>query len=238
MAKAAAAKRATKKSGKSAESAPPQSEAPDLSPGQQPGKLRTGRSNVSPETKLDFYNQARIALAAYEKIHDEAKTAQAEYRAVLKKAKAAGVNQDAIKEVLKLRKQEVEDIAIDFADLNEMLVLAGIAVPVKQVSPDITQYSIQMGLFDGKSVAAHVEDKEWDKSAPSAEKPSNKVNETEIASARAKGVIAANRGFSAEKNPWLLNGADPGHPLAMAWEDARQKRTAERAAKELSGATH
>lgn len=230
-----AAKKAAKKG------AEPAQTSLDASPGEQPN-LKPGRNSVSPKVKLGFFNEYRIKRAAAEKIQNDYRTADGEAKSVLKRAKAAGVSSFAITEVLKLKKQEIEQVGTDMEDVNEMLVLAGMSVPVRQVAEEVTRYSLQLGLFpDGTTVAGRVDDEAFEAADPKRQAAPEaggnaKVSSTDIAKARAEGTVAATRGLQSDRNPWLEE--DEGHPLRMAWEAARGKQTQEIAARAFGGAKH
>jgi uncharacterized protein (UPF0335 family) len=223
--KKAAKKRATKK-----DDQPPQQPNLSAAPDEQPQKLKVGKNSVPPETKKKFYDQARLKQAAVTAKAEELSSLRGELQNVYKNAKAAGVNTTAIKEVLKMKKEEPEQLQVDLEAINEMMVLAGLAVPVKPVNDEITSYSIQIGLFDNKNVARHIEDKAWQDSAPKAAPEPTQV---EIARAKATGTVAADKGIPSDKNPYLKSTGDPGHPLTLAWEGARADRMKDRVGKEL-----
>lgn len=84
---------------------------------------------------------------AMEKAKELHQSAQGEYRAAIKAAKSDGIEQDALLEFLRIRKEEPEDVTRRFAALNKMILWAGLPI------------GTQLGLeIDGRSIATRLED--------------------------------------------------------------------------------
>jgi uncharacterized protein (UPF0335 family) len=84
--------------------------------------------NVTDETIEEFGNKALTAKLEAEKKRDEAKTLDSEYRGVLKDAKKAGVDPDAIIWWLKARKRETEDLEREILWQNRMAKVMGLPI--------------------------------------------------------------------------------------------------------------
>lgn len=82
-------------------------------------------SNCTDETKRQFYREALIAKIGVESAQAAAKAKNGEYRAVLKAAKKAGVDPDAIVRTLALRMRDEEDLILQVREELKMLDLSG-----------------------------------------------------------------------------------------------------------------
>jgi hypothetical protein len=101
---------------------------------EQPTRPGIG-DNVTDETRLQYLEQARIALAAVDEAKLVLKSATGIFTQVIKDARAAGATQ--ISWTLKQLRRAPEEIAAEIAERNKMLVLAKIPV------------GVQLGLFAG-----------------------------------------------------------------------------------------
>lgn len=103
-------------------------------------------SNVTDETIKEFCDRALAAKIELEKAEEEAKSKRGIYRQVLKDAKKAGVDQDAIAWWLAARKREPDDIDRETRNRNRIARLMGLPI------------GTQLGLWDdGESVATKAE---------------------------------------------------------------------------------
>ncbi len=84
--------------------------------------------NVTDETIEEFGNKALTAKLEAEKKRDEAKTLDSMYRGVLKEAKKAGVDPDAIIWWLKARKRESEDLDREILWQNRIAKVMGLPI--------------------------------------------------------------------------------------------------------------
>jgi hypothetical protein len=91
-----------------------------------------GGSNCTDETKRDYYRRALIAKIGLESAQATAKTKNGEYRAVLKDAKKAGVDTDAITRSLALRFQDHDVLVVQIREELKMLDLSGVIPNIKQ----------------------------------------------------------------------------------------------------------
>jgi hypothetical protein len=189
-------------------------------------------NSIDPEKWLKHYNELDKAQRALDVETDTAATARSKLQEKKKKAKAAGVDPDVLKEVRKLMQLPDDELQDRIEKINMMLVILKRAIAVRHIAPEVTLYTQQLGFdLEGKSIATQVEDNAATAEKLKAEGGNIRVTEVQIGAARARGIKAANAGESAEKNPY-----DAGHPLRDVWEDARQKQTAAIAAKNF-GAT-
>jgi hypothetical protein len=112
-------------------------------------------ANVTDETRLQYLERARIALAAVDEAKLVLKSAAGIFTQVVKDAHAAGATQ--IKWTLKQLRRAPEEIAAEIAERNKMLVLAKIPV------------GVQLGLFAGAGeTLAEVLDRQAQASAEDA----------------------------------------------------------------------
>jgi len=84
--------------------------------------------NVTDETIAEFGNKALTAKLEAEKKRDEAKSLDGQFRAVLKSAKDAGVDPDAVRWWIKARKQEPEDLDREIMWQNRMAKVMGLPI--------------------------------------------------------------------------------------------------------------
>ena len=104
-------------------------------------------SNVTDDTVNEFCDRALEAKTELERHEEGAKKQRGIYRNVLKDAKKAGVDPDAITDWLKQRKREPEDITRDFAWKNRVYTLRGLPI------------GTQLGVdFETGETVAHVVD--------------------------------------------------------------------------------
>lgn len=103
-------------------------EAPEVI--EQPLDETAGASNCTDETKRQYYRDALLAKIALESAQAAAKKKNAEYRNVLKDAKKAGVNTDAITAALADRFRDEDELVIDLRERLKMLDLGGIVPSV------------------------------------------------------------------------------------------------------------
>ena len=94
-------------------------------------------SNVTDDTVNEFCDRTLEAKTELEKLEDAAKTQRGIYRNILKDAKRAGVDPDAITDWLKQRKREPQDITRDFAWKNRIYSLRKLPVGT-QLGVDFT----------------------------------------------------------------------------------------------------
>jgi uncharacterized protein (UPF0335 family) len=106
-------------------------------------------SNVTDETVAEFGNKALTAKLEAEKKRDEAKTLDSAFRAVLKAAKAAGVDPDALRWWLKARKMEPEDLDREIAWQNRTARVMGLPIG--------TQLGVDFET--GETIATQVDEK-------------------------------------------------------------------------------
>jgi ribosome modulation factor len=171
--------------------------APAVEPQAAPEK----RSGPTIEDKGKFFKRCYSAFLDIEGAKKEMQSANGFYRNELKEAAKAGVSKKAIIDAIKLMSQQPEDIARDFSDLNEMMVIAKIPVGPKPV---------QLGLFkDGESVATKIENDSLQ---------ATKDAEFNEESAEELGYRAGLEGKAIDKNPHLDkdDGTD-GSPESLRW---------------------
>jgi hypothetical protein len=99
--------------------------------------LSAPATNVTDQTRLDFYRKALKAKQESEAADREAKAARGVYRAVLKDAKKAGVSTDSITFALAARHIDGDELLIEQRERMRMLAISG-------VMP-----TIQTDLFEG-----------------------------------------------------------------------------------------
>jgi hypothetical protein len=83
-------------------------------------------SNCTDETRREFYRKALLAKIALESAQAAAKTKNGEYRNVLKDAKKAGVDSNAITKTLAARFQDEEVLVLQLREELKMLDLGGV----------------------------------------------------------------------------------------------------------------
>lgn len=111
-------------------------------------------TNVTDETVREFCDKAALAHGEFETAVGEMKQKQGVYRAVLKDAKKAGVDNDAIAWWLQARKREPGDIDRETRARNRVAQLMNLPI------------GTQLGLFeDGRTVATTIEDEQRDAAA-------------------------------------------------------------------------
>lgn len=169
------------------------------------------RSGPTIEDKQKFFQRCYSAFLDIESSKAEMQSCNGFYRNELKEAAKAGVSKKAIMDAIKLMKQEPEEISRDFADLNEMMVIAKIPVGPKPV---------QLGLFaDGESVATKIE---------KGNLQATKDQEFTEDSAEELGYRAGLAGKSSSENPHAdpEDGSD-GSPEALRWTAGHKRGQAE-----------
>jgi uncharacterized protein (UPF0335 family)/ribosome modulation factor len=152
-----------------------------------------------------FKQQLSIILplqGEFERLRDDTKKAQARYRAAIKAAKSAGVNNDALLEFLRLRKEDPQEVTQRFHALNQMMMWGDLPI------------GSQLGLFeDGKSVATKIEDRVDGK---------KKTGAKDKGPAREKGLSAVEAdGYEAGMNGKANDGGgyDDGSPAFLRWSN-------------------
>jgi hypothetical protein len=88
-------------------------------------------TNCTDETRRQFYREALIAKIGVESAAATVKAKTGEYRNVLKAAKKAGVDPNAITRTLALRFQEEEELILQMREELKMLDLAGVIPNIK-----------------------------------------------------------------------------------------------------------
>lgn len=83
-------------------------------------------SNCTDETKREFYRKALIAKIALESAQAAAKQKNGEYRNILKDAKKAGIDPDAITATLAARFQDEDVLVLKLREHLKMLDLGGV----------------------------------------------------------------------------------------------------------------
>jgi hypothetical protein len=120
----------------------------------RPRKRPMLMGNVTDETIEEFGNKALTAKSDAEKKREEAKTLEAVYRNILKDAKKAGVEPDAIVWWLKKRKQEIEDVNREIMWQNRIAEVMQLPIGVqlgvdfetgKTVATEVDQSKIKRG---------------------------------------------------------------------------------------------
>lgn len=169
------------------------------------------RSGPTVEDKQKFFQRCYSAYMDIEAAKKEMQSCNGFYRNELKEAAKAGVSKKAIMDAIKLMGQQPEDIARDFSDLNEMMVIAKIPVGPKPV---------QLGLFlDGESVATKIEKGNLQ---ATVDKEFNEDSAEEL------GYRAGLAGKSSAANPHLDpdDGTD-GSPESLRWIAGHKRGQAE-----------
>ena len=145
--------------------------------------------NVTDETVAEFGNKALAAKLEAEKKRDEAKTLDSQFRSVLKSAKAAGVDPDAVRWWLKARKMEPEDLDREILWQNRLARVMRLPIG--------TQLGVDFET--GETIATQVDEKETRKAAKKASgKPSKKNGNPDNHVAYIAGYDAAQAGKSAK----------------------------------------
>lgn len=83
-------------------------------------------SNCTDETRREFYRKSLMAKIALESAQATAKKKNGEYRNVLKEAKKAGVNPEAIARTLAARFQDQDALVLQLREELKMLDLGGV----------------------------------------------------------------------------------------------------------------
>ncbi len=86
----------------------------------------TDGGNCTDEVKREFYRKALMAKIAHESAVATAKTKNGEYRNILKEAKKAGVDSDAITKTLAVRFHDQDELVLDLREHLKMLDLSGV----------------------------------------------------------------------------------------------------------------
>ena len=155
------------------------------------------RSGPTIEEKQQAFKRCYSAFLDIEAAKKEMQSANGFYRNELKEAAKNGISRKAIVEAIKLKNADPDEISKDFADLNEMMVIAGIPVAAKPV---------QLGLFaDGESVATKIE---------KGNLQATKDAEDNIEQLKELGYRAGLEGKSSDANP---HKDDEGSPEFLAW---------------------
>lgn len=171
--------------------------------GQQPEK----RSGPTLEEKTKHFSNCYSAFLDIEAAKKEMQSCNGFYRNELKEAAKAGISKKAIIDAIKLKSQDPEEIARDFADLNEMLVIAKVPVATKPV---------QLGMFDdGESVATKIE---------KGNLQATKDREFNLEGLKEAGYRAGLAGKSSDENP---HAGDDGSPEQLAWAGGHRDGQAE-----------
>ena len=154
--------------------------------------------NVTDETIEEFGNKALTAKLEAEKKRDEAKSLDGQFRAVLKSAKDAGVDPDAVRWWIKARKQEPEDLDREIMWQNRMAKVMGLPI------------GTQLGVdFDtGETIASTVDKAQMRraKGRGGAKRKANGKGEADPRAAYAMGVDAGRAGKSPKTAGKGLNG--------------------------------
>jgi uncharacterized protein (UPF0335 family) len=151
-------------------------------------------SNVTDETIDEFCDKALAAKSDLEKIEEDARSQRGVYRAILKDAKKAGVDPDAITDWLKLRKKDPEDINRDFAWKNRIYRLRKLPIG--------TQLGID--LETGETIATQVDEKTTRKRGGAKAKKEN--GEADPRAAYIAGYDAGKAGKSAKSGSRGITG--------------------------------
>ncbi len=88
-------------------------------------------SNVTDATIEEFGNKALTAKRELEEVEAKAKSLRGAYRAILKEAKNAGVDPDAVTWWLGKRKQEIEDVNREIAWQNRIAKVMGLPIGIQ-----------------------------------------------------------------------------------------------------------
>ncbi len=144
--------------------------------------------NVTDETIAEFGNKALTAKLEAEKKRDEAKSLDGQFRAVLKSAKDAGVDPDAVRWWIKARKQEPEDLDREIMWQNRMAKVMGLPIG--------TQLGVDFET--GETIASTVDKAQMRraKGRGGAKRKANGKGEADPRAAYAMGVDAGRAGKS------------------------------------------
>lgn len=145
-------------------------------------------SNVSDATVEEFGNKALTAKLEAEKKRDEAKALDSEFRSVLKAAKSAGVDPDAVRWWLKARKMEPEDLEREITWQNRLALVMRLPIG--------TQLGID--LDTGQTIATRVDEKTTRKRGGAAKGKKNGSKGADPRAAYIAGYDAGKAGKSAK----------------------------------------
>jgi uncharacterized protein (UPF0335 family) len=173
-------------------------------------------SNVTDETIDEFCDKALAAKTDLEKIEEDARSQRGVYRAILKDAKKAGVDPDAITDWLKLRKKDPEDINRDFAWKNRIYRLRKLPVG--------TQLGVDFET--GETIATQVDERQTRKGKGKG-KGKNGKGEADPRAAYIMGYDAGKAGKSAKTTGKGITG-DAAIEFQKGWSQGMKD-----AAKEL-----
>lgn len=93
---------------------------------------RAQTSNVTDDTRRDFYRQALVAKIAEESAKTAHASKVAAYRNILKNAKKAGVDSEAISETLKIRFADPDLVVIAEREKLKMFELSGVLPGIRE----------------------------------------------------------------------------------------------------------
>ncbi len=95
--------------------------------------ITSAGSNVTDDTRKEYYSKAKMALREFEKAHEIAKSAKSAYTNVLKSAKKAGLSTKAIARVLAERMADPDELVREEQEYIRIMALSGV-MPTFQAS--------------------------------------------------------------------------------------------------------
>lgn len=185
----------------------------------RPKKHPMSMGNVTDETIAEYGNKALTAKLEAEKKRDEAKSLDGQFRAVLKSAKDAGVDPDAIRWWLKARKQEPEDLDREIMWQNRMATVMGLPIG--------TQLGVDFET--GETIASTVDKAQMRRSRGGAKgKPRGKKGNgvADVRAAYALGVDAGRNGKSPKTAGKGLTG-EAAVEFQKGWQIGQQESARE-----------